>query len=275
MNGLQVSPTTTVVLLLAAMLAAVTMLLYEHLRNRRAARKAQELAQAHEREVETLRKEMQELAQVISRKAQESQREAAASVKRLQRLQTQIAEVGRQTNAPAKVTSSDRMLQATHRHLQAMLQEQAAMTQLLLTLEVDVQAAQRSVAEWEVARKSLNARHTGAKGTNTQALRQANQALMVELKELRQSARAKASQVTAAREQLAQMEAALMGVAQADAKLIADAVDQAMAGHRKTQRETSARVASLGQELAQVNTQATRLSREVEFIQDRAQREGV
>jgi predicted nucleic acid-binding Zn-ribbon protein len=149
------------------------------------------------------------------------------------------------------------------------------MTQLLLTLEVDVQAAQRNVTEWEAAHKRLNARHTGAKGTNTQALRQANQALMVELKELRQSARAKASQVTAAREQLAQMEAALMGVAQADAEHIANAVDQAMAGHRKTQRETSARVASLGQELAQVNTQATRLTREVDFIQARAHREGV
>lgn len=274
MNGLAANLSTTVVLLLAATLAAVVMLLYEFLRNRRVAKKAQELAQAQEREVDTLRKEVQDLALVISRKAQESQREAVASVKRLQRLQAQIAEVGRQKPGPAKVTGSDRLLQATHRHLQAMLQEQASMTQLLLTLEVDVQAAQQSVADWEAARKSLNARHAGPKVTNTQALRQANQALMVELKELRQSARAKASQVTAAREQLAQMEAALMGVAQADATHIAGEVEKAMAEHRQSLRETSDRVASLGHELAQVNTQTTRLTREVEFIQARAQREG-
>ena len=92
-------------------------------------------------------------------------------------------------------------------------------------------------------------------------------ALMAELKEARQNKRTAATQVTALRGQLEEMQAAIAGMPQQRVELIEQAIAQMHANYAAGMEQGSAQVAAKAQQVAEMNARVTRLAREVSFLQ--------
>jgi hypothetical protein len=261
----QIVAVASFIAVLLAVVGGLWVALRLHERAESASKGMQDSLQVHAHEMQTLRAQVAQAAQSVQAAAHKaSDSPIAQRVVKLQQLVTHMAaKQGGQPQQP----HAGRLLQATHRHLETMLQEQRSMAQGQVKLEVDVQQAQARVVAGEEFEKLTRERSPPVRGNASQALRQANQALMVELKELRQHTRATAAKALAAREQLDRMEAALAELPAADMALVSEAVEKVAQQHQTRAHALLQRAAQRAQEVAELNERVTRITREVTYLQ--------
>jgi hypothetical protein len=254
---------------LATLLAASGLIALHLQRRTRIGRAAvRQMVQAQDLALQELQSQVQSAQERLAKQASFNRQRDQFNSQRMERMQRLLADFTKQRNAQSK--TRPRLLQVANEHLKGMQGEQREMAQRLLKLEIDVQAARQHAEQWESIQAHLRTRQARPGTTSaasTHALRQANVALMAELKEARQSKRTATTQVTALRGQLDEMQAAIAGMPQQRVELIQQAVAQMHANYAQGIEQGAAQVAANAQELAEMNARVTRLAREVSFLQ--------